>query len=324
MPATERSPTVSVIIPAYNTAAYIRETLDSVFRQPCPDYEAIVINDGSPDTEELERALEPYRDRIVYINQENRGPGGARNTGIRAARGRYVAFLDSDDFWEPDYLAAQLAVLEADVTVDVVYPDAIYFGDTTDNGRRFMELTPSEGEVTFESLVTQTCNVMVSVLARRDTVVRAGMFDESFKASEDFDLWLRIVKQGGRIAYNRRVLVHYRRRQGCLASDPVRMCAAIVSVLDKIEKVLPLTPREREILSRERTRFRAGLRLSRGKRAFLRGDRTTAIEELTAANAFFRSRKITLVLWLLRLAPGLLSRAYDLRDTLILGRNTKF
>src|SRR3982751_5296129 len=86
-------PALSVIIPAYNTASYIGEALESVFAQDFTDYETIVVNDGSPDTLELERALEPYRERIIYLKQENRGPGGARNTGISRARGRYVAFL---------------------------------------------------------------------------------------------------------------------------------------------------------------------------------------------------------------------------------------
>ena len=104
---------VSVIIPAYNTAAYITETLDSVFAQTFKDFEVIVVNDGSPDTEDLERVLQPYRARIVYVKQENRGVSGARNAGILRARGEFLAFLDSDDVWLPDYLAEQMKFLEA-------------------------------------------------------------------------------------------------------------------------------------------------------------------------------------------------------------------
>src|SRR5262245_50161993 len=105
------TPTVSVIVPAYNVAGYISETLDSVFAQTFGDLEVIVINDGSPDSQGLEIALAPYLDRIVYIKQPNKGAAAARNTGIEAARGEIVAFLDGDDVWLPNYLELQVRVL---------------------------------------------------------------------------------------------------------------------------------------------------------------------------------------------------------------------
>ena len=95
-------PRVSIIIPAYNVASYIGETLASVFAQTFTNYEVIVINDGSPDTEELERALEPYFNRISYLKQENLGAGAARNVGLRAAKGEFIAFLDADDLYHPE------------------------------------------------------------------------------------------------------------------------------------------------------------------------------------------------------------------------------
>src|ERR1044071_9453875 len=104
-----RSPLVSVIVPAYDVAEFIAEALDSVLAQTFDDYEIIVINDGSPDTKDLERALAPYLSRIVYIKQENRGVSAARNTGIKAARGSLIAFLDADDTWLPNYLEVQVA-----------------------------------------------------------------------------------------------------------------------------------------------------------------------------------------------------------------------
>src|ERR1051325_4233891 len=89
----EISPTVSVIIPVYNGIQYLPTAIESVLNQVFTDYEIVVVNDGSPYTEELERGLERYRDNIVYLKHENRGPSGARNTGILAARGDFVAFL---------------------------------------------------------------------------------------------------------------------------------------------------------------------------------------------------------------------------------------
>lgn len=118
-----------MIIPAYNVAPYIKETLDSVFAQTYPFYETIVVNDGSPDTLALEAILEPYRDRIVYITQENRGLAGARNTGLRAAAGSFVALLDADDLWLPNYLEEQVRYLSEHPERDLVYCDAEFFGE---------------------------------------------------------------------------------------------------------------------------------------------------------------------------------------------------
>jgi glycosyltransferase involved in cell wall biosynthesis len=316
-------PAVSVIIATYNASAYISEALDSVLAQTFRDYEIIVVNDGSPDTLELERALEPYHGRIVYIKQENRGVSGARNTGIRAARATLIAHLDPDDLWEPEYLAVQVAAMRNDPAIDVLYPNALIFGDMPEAGREFMEICPSHGEVTFESLVTQQCNVMTSITARREMVMRAGMFDESLRCSEDFDLWLRIVKEGGRIDYHRQILVRYRRWRGSLSSDPVRVCENALRVLDKAGRTLALTATERQVLKRARARFHAMLRFNEGKRAFTRGDTEAAIAGLKEANAFFLSRKTALVLLLLRLVPGLLLRAYHLRDQYIWRTDTR-
>lgn len=319
-----RSPLVSVIVPAYNVAGFIREALDSAFVQTFTDYEVIVVNDGSPDTEELERVLEPYMERIVYIKQENRGLSGARNTALRAARGSFIALLDADDMWLPNYLEVQTAMMKADATIDVLYPDAEVFGDAPEAGQRFMQMCPSSGVVTFESLVTQECNVMICAMARRETVLKAGLFDENLRSSEDFDLWLRITKAGGRILYHREVLARYRRRRGSLSSDPVWMCRHILMVLEKADRTLDLNFQERETLAQATARFRAMQRFYEGKRAFFEGDAKSAIEGLTEANAFFKSRKVSLMLMLLRLAPRLMLRAYDMRDRHVFGASTKY
>ena len=317
-------PAVSVIIPAYNVAQYIGEALSSVFAQTFTDYEVIVVNDGSPDTEELERALAPYRERIVYIKQENRGLSGARNTGIRRARAPFVAFLDADDIWETEYLAVQVETLRGDPSIDVLYPNALFFGDGIEAGQEFMKLCPSEGEVTFESLVNHQCNVMVSVTARREAIINAGMFDEQLRSVEDFDLWLRIVKQGGRIAYHRQRLARYRRRAGSLSSDPVWMVDHGLKVLEKARATMSLTTAERKALEQAITRFRARLCFHQGKRAFFGGDIKTAISYLKQANAHMRSLKLRLSILAMQLAPRLLLRAYNLRDRFILRVDTKY
>ena len=309
------NPLVSVIIPAYRTARTIAATLESVLAQTFKDYEIIVVDDGSPDAEELQQALGPYRDRIVYLRQENQGLSGARNTGILAARGKYVAPLDADDMWAPEHLAAQLGVLEADSSIDVVYADARIFGDVPEAGSTVMELCPSAGEVTFEGLVTRQCTVHICVsVCRREALLRAGLFDPALRRVEDADMWLRIASQGGRIAYQRRVLGHYRRHAGSLSADRVAMLEAFLTVLAKAARNPHLTATQREVVERQCLVERASLELQKGKNAVRDGDAVGAVYHLTQANTQHKSLKLTALLMLLRIAPGFLRALYRWRD----------
>jgi glycosyltransferase involved in cell wall biosynthesis len=322
--AQTRLPLVSIIIPAYDVAEFIGEALESVLAQSFTDYEIIVINDGSPDTEILERALTSYMSRIVYIKQENRGVSAARNAGIKAARGSLIAFLDADDTWLPNYLVTQVKRIQADPNIDVLYPNVMMFGGIAEGGEEFMSRCPSNGDVTFERLLSQECNVSNCSIARRDTIMRVGMFDESLRSVEDFDLWLRVIKTGGRIAYHRDVLARYRRRPGSLTADPISLSQDQLRVLEKIKQNMTLTPSERATVEHHQQRFEALFNFYQGKRAFFSGDTVGAIQGLSKANKFFRNRKTAITLTLLRIAPRLLLRAYDLRDKLYFRTITKY
>lgn len=317
-------PRVSVIIPAYNTAQYIGETLASVRAQTFTDYEVIVVNDGSPDTEALEQALSPYRAALTYLRQPNAGPSSARNLAIRAARGTYLALLDSDDVWEPDYLAVQVAALEADADIALRYANALIFGDTPDAGKKYMDVFPSAREVSFEALIEQRCSVTSSVTLRREAAVRAGLFDETLRTAEDFDLWLRIIHAGGRIAYDRRPLWRYRKRDGSLTTDPAVNWGNYLRVLEKVGRTLSLSPAERAAVERRRAYVGAMLQLYQGKRHFFAGDYAAAIGALTAANAQLKSRKVALAVLLLRRAPQLLGQIYQARDRFVYRMSTRF
>jgi len=324
MTARSDPPAVSIIVPSYNTAAYVGECLESVFLQTYRDFEVIVVNDGSPDTPALERALEPFRSRIIYLTQKNMGIAGARNTAVRASRGRYIGLLDSDDMWNPDFLEVQVAALERDPTLDAVYSDAVLFGDHAHAGRTFMELCPSEGPVTFASLITQRCNVQVSLLMRRDALVRVGLFDESLRSVEDFDLWTRLVAQGGRIAYHRKILVRFRRRRDSLSADPVSMLEHVTSVLQKLDRTLTLGDDDRRLLHQRQAHFLALLELAKGKRAFFNLDTKAAVAHIQRANEYFRSRRLALTSAMIRTMPSLLLKLYDWRDRLLVGVSTRF
>src|ERR1035437_5179427 len=174
-------PLVSVIIPFYDADDHIGAALESVFAQSFQKFEVIVVNDGSPDNEPLQRALRPYLSRIIYMSQENRGPSAARNAAIRRAQGELLAFLDSDDTWLPEYLSEQTKLLQASPSLDLIYCDAFLVGDPVSAGKTFMQICPSNGPVTFKSLLTEETQVPTSgTVARRECVISAGLFDERF------------------------------------------------------------------------------------------------------------------------------------------------
>lgn len=309
-------PLVSVIIPAYKVAPFIKATLDSVLSQTFGDYEIIVINDGSPDTEELERQIEGYRNLITYLTQPNQGAGAARNAGIRAAHGKYLAFLDGDDYWLPDFLKEQVALIATDGGFDLVYADAVNLEGAKQNPITNMDVNPSSGVVTAESLITGKCNVITSsVVARRDLVVQVGFFDESFPNSQDFDLWLRLAKQGARITYQKKVLVHRRIYEGSLASNPIKSFEGEIAVLEKTRRRNDLTPGEHTAILRILERRRATVEVFRGKQRLSAGEFDSAVAAFRVANDYYQSWKLRLVLFCLQVAPRLLQRVYRLRAT---------
>lgn len=314
------TPAVSVVIPVYNATRYLGETLDSIRAQTFIDYEVIIVNDGSTDSEELERILHSHPLPIVYVSQENRGVSAARNAGIKVARGKFYAQLDADDQWHPEYLATQVGILSGDASIALVYPNAVIFADSSDAGADFMKISPSEGEVTFDSLIQEKCTVMTSVTARMSAIKSAGMFDEHIRSCEDFDLWLRLVKKGGRIIYHRHQLARYRRRPGSLSSDRVWMTTNLLSVLEKAANTLDLTSAERETLDKEIIGRRAILRLFEGKQALARGETKVAVARFSEANNYLRSPKLSAVILLLRHMPRLLSWTFAARERFLAKR----
>lgn len=304
--ATHSTPLVSVIIPAFNAAGHIAAALDSVLAQTFSDFEIILINDGSPDRDQLEQVLQPYLSRIVYLTRENGGPSAARNTGIRKARGEWVAFLDSDDAWLSDCLEKQLEFLKADPSLDMAYCDASLEGAEIATGKKYMDVCPSVGPVTFESLLVEQTQVLTSgTVVRRQTLETAGLFDENIRCAEDHDLWLRILHGGGKISYQRKVLVRRRVRPDSQGSAPGGLLAGEIQSLKKLEHDLDLTPSRRALLAR-RLRKIQGLNAAReGKALLLAGSPDKACESLERANALAPNAKLRALLLILKIAPRL-------------------
>ena len=194
-------PKVTVIIPTYNRANLVSSAVDSILCQTYDDFELIVVDDGSTDN--TKKVLESYGDKIHYIYQKNLEKSEARNTGIKLAKGEYVAFLDSDDIWFPDKLARQVPVLDA-APKNVVLVHG--YKQIVDNElkplsgyakqlRRLYRLAEEEKE-TYLSYLRSHCIFTSTILVRRTALLEIGGYDVNIKDREDLDLYLRFLLKG--------------------------------------------------------------------------------------------------------------------------------
>lgn len=304
------SPKVSIIIPAYNIAKYIEETLKSVFIQTFNNFETIIINDGSPDTDAFEKALEPYLDRIVYLKIGNIGAGAARNFGIEESRGEFLAFLDGDDVWYPEYLESQVQFLEEN-SCDLVYSDALLFGGSSMDGKNFMADAPSEGEANFEKLLDQKCNVITSgTIAKKENVTKAGMFEWEKVRAHDFVLWLKIANSGGKIGYQRKILLKYRVRLDSLSGNSIQRVQREIDVYHRVMKSIELNNEQKDIVQNQLTRLEAEIEVEKGKSYLLQKDFAAAQTAFEKGNQYRKSTKLKFIIWMTKLAPNLLLKFY--------------
>lgn len=211
-------PLVSVVIPAFNAGPYIAETLESVLGQTYPHREIIVVDDGS--TDDTEGRIEPYLRQVRYLRQPNAGEGKARNLGLRAATGDYIAFLDADDLWLPETLEVQLQVAARHPESSMIVCDGVGLEDGSVVTERLLvgplavrlDQEPT-GELTgyfYLDLVSRnaiTCPAQT--LIPRTVVERVGAMMEDRLAGSDWDYSLRVARDGP-ITLHRHSLVRYR------------------------------------------------------------------------------------------------------------------
>lgn len=305
------SPKVSIITPVYQSTAFIRETLDSVFRQTFTDFELIVINDGSPDTADFEREIADYFGRIVYLKQENLGASRARNAGICVSRGQLLAFLDNDDIWFPEFLESQVNFLETN-NLDMVYCDALLFGEKLFEGSNFMHKAPSEGPVTTESLLTAKCNVITSgTVLRREWLERFGLFDPDLYDMQDFELWYRLAKNKAKIGYQKKIMLKYRIRVSSLSGSNVARAKRSIEALKTIRRKYDLSESEEKSWQIAMAEYEAEYEIEQGKFCLTVGDFTKAREHLIKANSHYRKFKLLLIINLLRISPRLMQLIFE-------------
>ena len=185
---TSSTPCISVIIPTYNRCWILKEAIDSVLSQEYTDFEIIVVDDGSNDA--TAALLSAYGDQITTIYQGNSGVSAARNAGILMAKGKYVAFLDSDDMWLPEKLSCQVDFFQSHAEAVICQTDEIWIRNGVRVNPKNRHKKPS-GMIFEPSL--QLCLVSPSaVMIKKSLFDAVGLFNEAFPACEDYDLWLRI------------------------------------------------------------------------------------------------------------------------------------
>lgn len=235
-------PKVSVIIPTYNRAGYIVETLRSVFAQTFTDYEVIVVDDGS--TDDTADVLKPFLDRITYIRKENGGQGSARNAGIRLAKGEYIAFLDSDDLWLPEKLDVQVKYLDEHPEMVLVFTDAVIFFEDAGSHKKMGEIRFSGRDVSFERLFRMNFIPNLTTMVRKSCFDLVGLFNESrdLIGGEDYEMWLRIAMRFS-LAHIPKITASYRHHDNnVVGTDLEKNYSMHLRVIQSILKRYPDVP----------------------------------------------------------------------------------
>jgi len=183
---------ISIIIPTYNQAEYLQEAVDSVLNQTYKNIEIIIIDDGSTDN--TLKVVNSFNDnKIIFIQQRNKGASSARNTGIKEANGEYIAFLDSDDLWLKDKLRKQIDFMRENQKVGLLGTGCFQVIDT--NKMIYKKIFPHKNEILQKDLIKYNPFIQSSVMVRKNVFNDIGLYDEKFKESEDYDLWLRIAQK---------------------------------------------------------------------------------------------------------------------------------
>ncbi|WP_298352430.1 glycosyltransferase family A protein [uncultured Dokdonia sp.] len=212
------SPEVSIIVPCYNQAHFLNDSLQSVLNQIFDAWECIIVNDGSPDnTEEVAQKWCAKDARFKYIKKTNGGLSSARNAGIAISRGDFILPLDADDLIHSDYLQKLLPVIENNDAVEVVSCYSIFFRNTIDN----VVNTRKPTGTTIDALLYENM-IMATSLYRKESWNRVGGYDESMKDGfEDWDFWISILKDGAEFKIVPEFLFYYRKAAASMLTNTV-------------------------------------------------------------------------------------------------------
>ncbi len=249
------TPLLSVIMPVYNVENYIREAIDSVLTQSFKDFELLIVDDESPD-QSIAQVEASYDDpRITIIRQKNRGLAGARNTGIRHARGRYVAFLDSDDFWQKNKLELHVAEFEAKPHCGVSFSASMLVDEQSKPLNRLQTPTIKHSYTSRDVFCRNPIGNGSAPVIRKSVLEQIAFlgenkygakvdywqyFDESLKQSEDIDCWTRIsLLTATEMTLIDKPLTNYRVNDAGLSADVDAQYDTWMAFVNKLSKRSP-------------------------------------------------------------------------------------
>jgi glycosyltransferase involved in cell wall biosynthesis len=185
-------PTVSVLITTHNRARLVGDAIESVMAQSYPDWELVIVDDGSTDgTREIVAGHVKQDPRVRYVYQPNQGLSKSRTRGLELLTGDYAAFLDDDDLYLPDKLERQVGFLEAHPDVALVYSQVDLVDARTG---QHLRLSPKKPALTFQELLAECTIASHSLLVRRACLERLGGFRRDLRGGDDYEMWLRIVR----------------------------------------------------------------------------------------------------------------------------------
>ncbi|ARV57668.1 glycosyl transferase family A [Nostocales cyanobacterium HT-58-2] len=231
-------PKVSVIIPAYNAMPYLKEAVESALKQTLTDFEVLIVDDGSSDgtVEWVSQIKDP---RVRLISQQNQGSSGARNTGITAAQGEYIALLDADDIWEPTKLEKQVRYLEENPAVGLVDTWTVLIDQQGKSTGRVV-VSYAEGDDVWKQLVQfkTVCCCDSTPLIRRSCFEKVGLFNQELPFLEDLDMWIRLASDY-RFAAIKEPLVRYRQHPGSKSTNCQGTLEAFRTIIEKAFESVP-------------------------------------------------------------------------------------
>ena len=286
--AAASAPTFSVVIPAYQAGGFVAEAVESALTQTTPPHEVIVCDDGSSD--DLDVALAPFANRILFLQKAHGGSASARNYAARVARGEFLALLDADDVYHPRRLEALGELSAARPDLDILATDAFCERDGDVVGR-FSSTTPFEIDDQRAGIL-QSCFVGGWPAVRRRSILAVGGWDETLAIAHDWDLSLRLILGGSRAGFIDEPLMSYRPNPRGLTADRIKSLQERVLLLERAQRHPSLTQRERRIVrasarwQRARIGQEAAQRMTPGRRS--------AQLRLTAA----RARQYAAYAWL--------------------------
>ena len=251
---------VSVIIPAYNGDRYIGEAIDGVLAQTYSDYEIIVVDDGS--TDDTERVVQQYGDRVQYLSQKNQGVAESRNRGLEVAQGEYIAFLDQDDVFLPHKLACQVALLEQDSFLGMVN-SGWQIVDRQGKVRSAVQPWQQIPQLSLANLIIWKPVFLGAMLFRSSWLERSPGFDPSLEQTPDVDLVLRLAAMGCSAAWVEQTTVKYRQHEDNASNNTPLQTQELEQIVSRFfaQPNLPPEVKDLEIESRYQTLIWSAWRL---------------------------------------------------------------